>query len=136
MGVKNFSINELKTFAELARNSYQNWISYRDDTDKKKRNSIFTVDEQTFIVKDVLNDPNSGVYAFLAEDNKGNKYIVFRGTEDGQDLSSDIDILMGKAPKQLKVAQKWINDLRNNGLISKSDFSKRGVAYQTKILLN
>ncbi len=28
---------------------------------------------------------------------------------------------MGKAPEQLKVAQEWINDLKDNGLISESD---------------
>ena len=126
MGAKNIYIDEIKNYAELAQEAYKDY----------KNGDKFPPEKETFIVKDVLNDPETGIYAFLAEDNKGNKYIVFRGTENGQDLSSDIDILMGKAPKQLKVAQKWINDLRNNGLISKSDFSKRSVTYQTKILLN
>jgi hypothetical protein len=118
MGRLNPTIDELKTFAELSQKSYQDWIPY----DKEK--GEIPIGDKTFTVIDVLNDPETGAYAFLAEDEQGNKYIVFRGTEgfgNVQDRANDIDILMGKTPEQLKVAQDWINNLKDNGLISESD---------------
>ncbi|RUM46523.1 MAG: hypothetical protein DSY47_07945 [Hydrogenothermus sp.] len=131
MGRLNPTIDELKTFAELADKAYQDWIPESDDkNDSNNNKSTIPIGDKTFTVKKVLNDTETGTYAFLAEDEQGNKYIVFRGTEEkgdikyllnDKDLANDIDILMGKTPEQLKVAQDWINNLKDNGLISESD---------------
>ena len=114
MNLQNPTIDELKNFAELANEAYKDY-----HTGEK-----FPPNKELYTVIDVLNDRETGVYAFLAEDGQGNKYIVIRGTEgfsNAKDVANDIDILMGKAPEQLKVAQRWINDLKDRRLISESD---------------
>ncbi len=124
MGTKNLTIDEIKTFAELAQSSYQDWVP---EGSKKEGNSEITIGDKTYTVVDVLNDEETGAYAFLAEDNQGNKYLAFRGTEkdglntDPRDIENDKHLVLGETPSQLESVQNWINSLAERGLIKPED---------------
>ena len=128
MGKNNLTIDDLIRFAYLSDVAYKDELKVgRKVTNAYPQNAVpFELKDIKIVNNDlaILNDTETGAYAFLAEDGQGNKYIVFRGTEGKRnikDLANDLEILMGKAPEQLKVAQRWINDLKDRGLISESD---------------
>ncbi|WP_456400316.1 hypothetical protein [Persephonella sp.] len=57
MGTTNLTIDEVKKFAELADEAYRDY----------KIGDKFPPDNKTYTVVDVLNDEETGAYAFLAE---------------------------------------------------------------------